>query len=156
VNSALSFVLFAGVGSFQDAAVNAADQIRDAATLTSISLAVLSALAAQRATSLSAQRVDLGAFSPKQLLTDFGIDAAVTAFGVVLLVAAAPLFLTALGETAPLLSADTALFTLYCVFYVGVAFIVLWVAVTTYRRGRLLKDKTTANSLLEAVRKAWT
>jgi uncharacterized YccA/Bax inhibitor family protein len=134
--------------------VTAAEQIRNAATLTSITLAVLSAFANQRAGSLAVQRSDLGKVTAKNLRRDLFVDTALTGFGVLLLIAAGPLFFTAVGEATPLLQTETALFVLFCLFYIGVGFVVLWVGVTARARGVLLKKKTVKDNLLPALHAA--
>lgn len=118
------------------------DQIREAATFASITLGILSAFAAQRAASLGAQRADLNKFSARTLRRDFLLDVALAAFGLLLLVASSPLFVAAADRITPLLRTDTAFFSLFCLFFLGVLGVVIWVAAMARRRAGRLTAKT--------------
>jgi hypothetical protein len=147
--SALPLVL-AGVAPC-DGEATIAERIGDAATLISITLAVLSIFASQRAATLNRQREQIGSFDAKRLKLDLAIDAGLTVFGALLLIVAGPLFVAAAKEATPLLHTDTAFFGLFCLFYVGAFMVVLWLARTAWRRGGRLKAKTQAASLLGAL-----
>jgi hypothetical protein len=127
------------------------DQIREAATFASITLGILSAFAGQRASSLSRQDGHLQDYTAKDLRRDVLLDLFLAVFGLLLLLAAAPLFVAAVDRITPLLEADTAFFSLFCLFYVGVALVVIWVLAMTRKRASLLKTKAGKN-LLSALR----
>ncbi len=120
----------------------AADQIREAATLASISLGVLSAFAGQRAASLGRQNGHIDEFDSRDLRRDLLLDLALVAFGLLLLLAAGPLFVAAFDRATPLLRADTAFFGLFCLFYVGVVLVVVWVGATAWTRRDLLLERS--------------
>jgi hypothetical protein len=128
------------------------DQIREAATFASIALGILSAFAGQRAALLSAQAENLGTVKkPKTLRKDFLIDSALAAFGLLLLLAASPLFVAAADRITPLLETDTTFFSLFCLFYVGVVLVVIWVLAIARKRGKMLKRKSRKTHLLPAL-----
>ena len=118
------------------------DQIREAATFASITLGILSAFAGQRSSSLAKQDGQLQDFTAAELRRDMLIDLFLAVFGVLLLAAAAPLFVAAVERLTPLFETATAFFSLFCLFYLGVALVVAWVANMTIRRARLLIAKT--------------
>lgn len=118
------------------------DQIREAATFASITLGILSAFAAQRAASLEKQGEDLKGIEAATLRRDCLLDLALGLFGLLLLVAAGPLFVAAVDRITPLLATDTAFFSLFGLFYAGVALVVLWISTMARRRSRLLTTKT--------------
>lgn len=123
------------------------DLIREAATFASITLGILSAFAGQRAASLAGQDGNLGNFSAKTLRRDVLLDLALFIFGLLLLLAAGPLFVASLDRIKPLLHTDTAFFSLFCLFYVGMALVVIWVLAITGKRGGLLTTKTSKGFL---------
>ncbi|HMJ73677.1 MAG TPA: hypothetical protein VK471_09970 [Solirubrobacterales bacterium] len=147
--SALASILAQG-GSAVDE-VTTADRVRDAATLTSITLAILSAFATQRATALAKQDGNLGSFTADDLKRDLGVDAGLVVFGVLLLIAAGPLFVAAAGEATPLFRVDTSFFALFCLFYLGVVLVVVWASRTAWKRAGFLKTKTSASNRLSAL-----
>lgn len=118
-----------------------ADEIRNAAGLISITLAVLSAFASQRASSLSRQEGNLGQFQAAELRRDAWVDLVLATFGVGLLLATGPLFVAA-GGRAALFEVRSAFFVLFCLLYLGIGFVVAWTCATTWRRGALLGEKT--------------
>ena len=118
------------------------DLIREAATFASITLGILSAFAGQRAASLARQDGNLRDFTPKALRGDVLLDLALFIFGLLLLLAAGPLFIASLDRIRPLLHTDTAFFSLFCLFYLGMALVVVWVLVMTAKRAGLLTTKT--------------
>lgn len=118
------------------------DQIREAATFASITLGILSAFAGQRAASLGKQDGHLEDFEPEELRLDVALDSALGLFGLLLLVAASPLFVAAVDRLTPLLHTDTAFFSLFCLFYLGVVLVVVWVVVMAWKRLGLWKTKT--------------
>lgn len=121
---------------------NITEQIREAATFASITLGILSAFAGQRAASLARQDGHLADFSRQELRKDVLLDLFLGVFGVLLLVAAGPLFVAAIDRVTPLMHADTAFFSLFCLFYLGVALVVGWLGAMTRKRADLLKTKT--------------
>ncbi|MEX1141476.1 MAG: hypothetical protein WD993_08555 [Thermoleophilaceae bacterium] len=133
------------------AEVSTEDQIRNAATMISITLAVLSAFTTQRATSAKAQDGTLERFREDELKRDLALDVALATFGTFLLVAAAPLFAGAVDRLAPVLQADTAFFALFGLVYVGVIGMVVWTWRIAHKRSRMLKTKTN-KSLIGALR----
>lgn len=110
------------------------DQIRNAATLMSISLAVLSAFANQRATTVATQHGHLEGLTKTGVVWDLLLDLGLGLFGVLLLTAGAPLFGAAADRATPLFHASTAFFALFCLLYIGIAGIVGWVLTTVVRR----------------------
>lgn len=118
------------------------DQIREAATFASITLGILSAFAGQRAASLAKQDGLLQNFSAADLRRDVLFDLALAIFGVLLLLGAGPLFVASWDRMTPLLHTDTAFFSLFCLFYLGVVLVVLWVGTMTVKRMGLLTTKT--------------
>lgn len=116
------------------------DQIRNAATLMSISLGVLSAFANQRATTVAAQKADLEGLSKKGVTWDLLLDLALALFGLALLAASAPLFVAAADRATPLFHAGTAFYALFCLLGIGVAVVILWVTTTVARRCEVLSS----------------
>jgi len=110
------------------------EQIRNAATLISISLGVLSAFANQRANSVAAQKANLSGLKKKQVGWDLALDAALGLFGLALLVVALPLTKAAADRATPLFHADTAFFALFCLLNVGIGVVIAWVVTTIVRR----------------------
>jgi|GEM_PF-6757471 len=116
------------------------DQIKNAATLMSISLGVLSAFANQRATSVATQKAKLEGLSKQGVLWDLLLDLALALFGLALFVASAPLFKAAADHATPLFHADTAFYALFCLLEIGVAIVILWVVTTVVRRCEVLNS----------------
>ncbi|HET7507301.1 MAG TPA: hypothetical protein VFJ53_02985 [Solirubrobacterales bacterium] len=110
------------------------DRIRNAATLISISLGVLSAFANQRANSVADQAGDLTGLTPGGVIWDLVVDCALALFGLALLIAASPLTEVAAEHATPLFHADTAFFALFCLLNVGIAVVFLWIVSTIVRR----------------------
>jgi hypothetical protein len=59
-----------------------------------------------------------------------------------LLAASSPLFVAAADRITPLLRTDTAFFSLFCLFFLGVLGVVIWVAAMARSRAGRLTAKT--------------
>lgn len=117
-----------------------ASRVRDAATLISISFAVLVAFTTQRATSAAKQADDLAAASVGQLRFDVAIDGALLLFGTALLVALGPLFAASVDQWT-FWKTDTAFFGAFALLYVAIVFTIGWLGYTMRKRLRVLADK---------------
>jgi hypothetical protein len=127
-----------------------ADQVRNAAVLISLTFAVLSAFATQRATSLGKQDGSLGDFDEKELRRDTWIDIGLAVFGLLLLVALSPLLVAAVAEIT-LLEVKSAFFVVFCLLYAGLAVVLLWIARTMWRRVSLLGTKASRAPAIRAL-----
>lgn len=67
-----------------------------------------------------------------------------------LLLAMGPLFVAAVGEVSPL-RVSSALEALFCLLYVGIGFVAVWIGGTMRRRAALLKTKANAANRVPAM-----
>jgi hypothetical protein len=116
------------------------DDVRNAATFLSITLALLTAFANQRAASLVAQDGTLASFTVKQLRLDLAIDVALLCFAGAALIAIAPLAVVA-AKHVSLFHEHTAILSAFCVLFVGVVLIAGWLAHTLWKRWRNVRTK---------------
>jgi hypothetical protein len=116
------------------------DDVRSAATFLSITLALLTAFANQRAASLVAQDGKLGSFTLQQLKRDLKIDVALLCFAGAALIAIAPLAVVA-AKHISLFHEHTAILSAFCVLFFGVGLIACWLVHTAWNRWRNVKAK---------------
>lgn len=117
------------------------DDIRNVATLVSITLALMALFTNQRAQSLARQGANLKPLKPTELRRDVLIDSALVLFSLCALTVMGPLARSAVSDLA-LVSRDGVLPGMFCLLYLGFAFVSLWELTIAWRRTGLLKTKT--------------
>jgi hypothetical protein len=117
------------------------DEIRNVASLVSITLALLALFTNQRAQSLASQGQNLKPLRPRELRRDVVIDTALVVFSLAALTVMGPLARSAVSDLA-LVSRDGVLPGMFCLLYLGFTFVSLWELTIAWRRTGLLKTKT--------------